>query len=317
MPFHKGHKLLMQFALQFVDKLYVVIDKVENEFISGEMKKRWIIETFPQANVISLATVMPQTPAEHPHFWEHWKEVLITTLPQSPDFLFASEAYGIQLANVLGAQFIPFDQKRSCCSVSATDIRADLLGKWEHLAQATRKDFLLKICLFGPESTGKTTLATELAAHYQTVYVPEYARSFIETTGQINKEDMLTIAKGQIALEKILSEKANRLLFCDTDPLLTSLWHQWLFRENSQEIEDLALEQHYDLYLLMDADLEWMPDPVRYFPEKGEECVQACESILQQHKKNYAIITGKGSLRLQNAILVVDEIVKQFFNKWK
>jgi HTH-type transcriptional regulator, transcriptional repressor of NAD biosynthesis genes len=313
MPFHRGHELLLNFASQMVNRLYVVIDKIENEPFTSQIRMRWIKETFPEVLVICLDRVTPQAPEEHPQFWEYWRNVLTEVLPEKPDCLFSSDSYGMKLAEMLEAQYIPFDLNRSCFNISASELRNDLFTNWEYLAKATRKDLLLKVCLFGPESTGKTTLSKQLAKHYNTVYVPEYARLFIESTGNVRKEDMLPIASGQIALENALSQNANRILFCDTDPLLTTIWHEWLFGEKSKEIEVLAENKTYDLYLLTEADLPWDEDKVRYFPTKGKEFMQSCVNTLQGHNRNYALINGKGAKRLQNALSVVDEAVKLFF----
>ncbi|MEE4247502.1 MAG: ATP-binding protein, partial [Kangiellaceae bacterium] len=93
---------------------------------------------------------------------------------------------------------------------------------------------LIKIVLFGPESTGKTTLAKQLAAYYKTVWVPEYAREYLQNKWDKEKkicelEDLIPISVGQIKLENEAIKKANRVLVCDTDLLETKVYSEAYF----------------------------------------------------------------------------------------
>ena len=81
---------------------------------------------------------------------------------------------------------------------------------WDYLSDAAKPDLLTRICIFGPESTGKTTLAKQLAEHFKTTWVSEYARLLIEAAGDAKKEDMLRIAKGQLALEQAVAPDGQR-----------------------------------------------------------------------------------------------------------
>lgn len=312
MPLHQGHVLLLQFARQFVDELIVVVDKVVNEPIPGIVRKKWIQEIFPQIKIICLDETTPQTPEEHPNFWQYWQDLLNRKLQINPDLVFASEDYGVPLADRLGAKYIPFDPERKLIDISGKALRNNFFDKWQYLASSVKKDLVFKISLFGPESTGKSTLASQLAAHYQTVMVPEYARTIIESREKIEKEDMVLIAKGQKILEDNACTLANSVLICDTDPLLTSIWHQFLFQENSPEIIDIARTGHYHLTLLTDIDLAWVADKARYLPNNRVDFLNCCINTLNSHNRNYALIKGKGNARLKNAIMVIDEMFKQF-----
>ncbi|HEY9701132.1 MAG TPA: AAA family ATPase [Allocoleopsis sp.] len=314
MPFHKGHELLIQFANNFVDQLYVVLDPIKNESIPMRKRGEWIKKTIPEVEVLYLTKYHPQEPQEHPDFWQIWQYSLLSLLPEKPDYVFASESYGFKLAEVLDAKFIPVDLKRENVPISATKIKANLYDNWHYLCDVVKLDFLMRICVFGPESTGKTTLCQQLATYYHTVYVPEYARFLIETKGNINKQDMIDIARGQIALERAIAPKANRILFCDTDPLTTTIWSNWLFNDCPEEIFFLAKEKKYELYLLTDIDLEWQSDNVRYFPEKRKEFLADCIDCLESNNRKYSIISGKGEERIKNAINVISMQVNEYFN---
>lgn len=309
MPLHRGHELLLKFAARFVNRLLVVVDNIPDAPIEAQIRCQWIQETIPQVEIFYIPEPQPQHPHEQEDFWEIWRKCLLSLLPVKPDYVFASETYGFKLSEVMGAKFIPFDLKRENVPVSATMIRNNPLQHWDYLAEVVKPFYLKRICLFGPESTGKTTLSKELAAQFNTIAVPEYARLFIETKKEVSFEDMEHIAKGQIALEDSLAPYAKKLLFCDTNPLATTIWSRWLFGECTEKVTQLARCRHYDLYLLTAPDLDWQPDAVRYFPDKKEAFFEDCEKALKMQGCHYRKIEGRGPKRLEKAIEAVNSIL--------
>ena len=131
-----------------------------------------------------------------------------------------------------------------------------------------------RIAVFGTESTGKTRLAETLARHFGVVWVPEYAREFWDANGGvIGLEDMVTIAREQWRREDEAAAKAEqcgaKLLICDTDALTTMLWSDLLYGTCPDEVRRGAERRcrDYALYLLLDTDVPFAPDPQRCFPE--------------------------------------------------
>jgi HTH-type transcriptional regulator, transcriptional repressor of NAD biosynthesis genes len=177
MPPHAGHVYLIEFARRFADDLSVVVGTLAAEPIAGELRYRWVRELFPDVRVIHLTDENPQYPEEHPDFWEIWRRSLVRVLPAPPELVFASEAYGPKLAEVLGARFVPVDTGREALPVSGTAVRADPLRHWAFLPRCVRPHFLKRVSIFGPESTGKTTLARALARRFGTVAAPAPLRS--------------------------------------------------------------------------------------------------------------------------------------------
>src|SRR5665647_1943314 len=151
----------------------------------------------------------------------------------------------------------------------------------------TSMETIKKIVVIGPESTGKSTLCKKLAGHYNTLWVPEYARKYLEKTGaEYTYDTLLTIAKGQIDLEEGIryqvsgiSKKnlqnysyshsgAGNLLFIDTDMYVMKVWCEFVFNNCHNWILNRIAERKYDLYLLCDVDLPWIADPLREYPDK-------------------------------------------------
>lgn len=167
---------------------------------------------------------------------------------------------------------------------------------------------LKRIAITGPESTGKSELAKQLAGYYQTIFVPEIAREYlVKISRPYTFEDIAAIAMKQYSLENQLAEKANKLLFCDTDFLVTKIWSSYKYGKCDRWIEEKVKSHRYDLYLLCDIDLPWVEDPLREHPGKREELFGLYLKALQQLNIDFAIISGKSELRLKNAILAVEK----------
>lgn len=313
LPPHAGHQYLINFAREYVDDLTLVVGTLNSESIAGELRYAWMRELYAGAGVrvVHLDQELPQAPEEHPDFWELWQAALHPLVPEDLDFVFASEEYGHRLAAVLGADFVPVDVKRTAIPVSGTAIRDRPLDHWQYLPQCVRAHFVRRVCVFGPESTGKSTLTQELAAHYRTTAVPEYERAFIEAqNGDLLATDMLPIARGQAASEDALARSANRLLFCDTDLLSTSIWSHWLFNECDPWIENEALRRHYSLTFLLDVDVPWVKDQVRYLPNDRRNFFENCENLLRKHERPYVILNGSWDERRTTAIQAIDELLQ-------
>jgi len=171
---------------------------------------------------------------------------------------------------------------------------------------------LKRVSITGPESTGKTWLAQKLAAHYQTVAVPEYALEYLSKHGaQYQPEDIVEIAKGQLALEDFYAKKTSRILFCDTDLIVCRIWSQVVFNHVPAWIEEMIVKNRYDLYLLCMPDIAWQPGPFRENPDNREYLFRLYEQELRERGFRYAVVTGTGDQRLKNAVNFVEELLAE------
>ena len=175
---------------------------------------------------------------------------------------------------------------------------------------------LVKVVLYGPESTGKTTLARQLAEHYQTVWVPEYAREYLQN--KWNEEgkscelhDLLPIAEGQISLENALSKKANKVLISDTDILETKVYSEAYFEGYCDPIlEKYALLNKYDLYLLTSIDVPWVKDDLRDKPFERDKMFQLFKNTLEKYQRTFVILKGNEKQRFQKAVEEIDKLLE-------
>lgn len=174
---------------------------------------------------------------------------------------------------------------------------------------------IVKIVLFGPESTGKTTISQQLARQYNTVWVPEYAREYLQTKWNnfrktCENEDLIPIAVGQMRLENELAKKADRVLFCDTDLLETKVYSQEYYGGFvDPRLDEATRINEYDLYLLTYIDTPWEADDLRDRPEMRMEMFQAFENALKLHGKKYIILKGSRKKRFNKAVKAIDKII--------
>lgn len=167
-----------------------------------------------------------------------------------------------------------------------------------------------RIAVTGPESTGKSQLAKDLAIFYHTLWVPEFAREYLDKINRpYNYDDILEIAKKQIEIENRFSEKTNKLLFCDTDITVTKIWCEFKYKKCHQWIDDQFKNHKYDLYLLCDVDLPWEFDPQRENANERNELFDIYLKTLKTANYPFVIINGTGDLRKQNAINAVNNIL--------
>lgn len=172
---------------------------------------------------------------------------------------------------------------------------------------------IIRIALFGPESTGKTTLAKQLAEYYKTEWVPEFARDYLQEKWDVSQQicdvdDMLPIAYGQTQLENNSALIANKYLFCDTNLMVTKVFSEVYYKFCDPLLDQAALAHEYDLFFLTDIDVPWEKDDLRDSPEKRESVFAVFKQSLIDNKKPFITLSGDKNLRLNKAISVIDDL---------
>ena len=174
----------------------------------------------------------------------------------------------------------------------------------------------IKVVLFGPESTGKTTLAKQLARHYNSVWVPEYAREYLQNKWNNERKtctqsDLLPIAVGQMRLENELAQKTNSVLVCDTDLLETKVYSEEYYEGICDPLlEKYATKNTYDMYFLTYIDTPWEKDDLRDKPNEREEMFLAFKKSLIDNNRPFVLLKGSKRERLQKAVEVIDKLMK-------
>jgi NadR type nicotinamide-nucleotide adenylyltransferase len=176
------------------------------------------------------------------------------------------------------------------------------------------KDYSIKkIVVIGPESTGKSSLCSQLAAYYKTIWCKEYAREYLEINGaNYSFTDLKKIAKGQIFAEDIAIEKCrnldlkeeDKILFIDTDMYVMKVWSEYVFGFCDNFILEQIVDRKYDFYLLCNIDLPWQKDDLREYPNEQprKELFSIYKDILVNQHIPWAIVNGSGNERFNNAL---------------
>jgi len=172
---------------------------------------------------------------------------------------------------------------------------------------------LLKIAIIGPESTGKSELAQSLAVHYNTTWIPEYAREYIEKLNRpYTYRDICKIARNQIEEELKLENNSNgEIVFFDTELIITKVWFEYCYKRVPKFLLQRLKKNFFDLYLLCEPDIPWQPDPVREHGNDRQFFFDWYRREIELIGKPYVIINGIGKIRKENA----ENAIESFFRK--
>ncbi len=307
LPPHRGHKHLIETALAEVDHLSVIVCHREGQEISGTERADWLRIIHPSAEIL----VVPDT--LDPDDSAAWADLTVKTLGRAPDVVFTSESYGDAYAAFMGATHRLVDFGRETVPISATAIRAKPLAYWEFLEPCVRAHFAVRVVAIGAESTGTTTIACGLAEHYATAWVPEYGRFYYEGRQPSDEpwrtDEFVHIAHQQNEMEDKLAEACNRILVCDTDSFVTSIWHERYVGHAAAEVQEASVGRRVDLYLLTGADIPFVQDGTRDGEHLRVALHERFESALQGRGVPYVILRGGREERLKRAVEACDALL--------
>jgi NadR type nicotinamide-nucleotide adenylyltransferase len=168
-----------------------------------------------------------------------------------------------------------------------------------------------KVVIIGPECTGKSELSEFLASHFNTCWVPEYARAYLDNLSRSYEEsDLLKIAHGQLRMEDEWISEANRIMICDTNLLVIKIWSEFKYGRCNEEILNLIESREYDLYLFTHIDIPWQDDLQREHPNKRQELWEIYKAELS--KLNTPVIEIKGERKIRRRIAI--EAIESLLN---
>jgi HTH-type transcriptional repressor of NAD biosynthesis genes len=236
-----------------------------------------------------------------------WADNLSKRFPETRNII-SSEQYGEYLAEYMGIEHRFFDAERINIPVSGTMIRENPYANWHYLASSAKAHFVKKICIFGPESTGKTVLTERLAVHYKTEFVPEMARHIIDDEGgRVTYEIIEKI--GPAHADAIIQKQrtAERFLFVDTDVEITRLFSEYYFGKVPQFPSWVDAANSFDLYLFLETDTPYIDDPQRDSEHMREVFRNKLLTILRNKKADYEIISGTWEERFTKGIAAIEK----------
>jgi HTH-type transcriptional regulator, transcriptional repressor of NAD biosynthesis genes len=308
MPVHKGHLALIHFAASHCDRLIVSMSYTPTDPISETIRFHWLTSLLADQPSIEIHKIADDFDDESLPLQERtkkWADVIASVYPKI-DVLVSSEDYGVPFAHHLGAKHIPFDPGRKLHAVSATQIRTKPLFYWDYIPDVVRPYFVKKICFYGPESTGKSTMAKHFAEAYNTEFVPEVARELI-TSNSFNREDIIEIGRAQTerVFQKI--KTANKFLFCDTDLITTQIYSRHYLKVVPPILYQLEAMVTYDHYFLFDIDVPWVADGLRDLGNQREKMMETFRHELETRAIPFTLISGSWPQR--------EALIKEWLNR--
>jgi NadR type nicotinamide-nucleotide adenylyltransferase len=316
-PPHRGHKHLIDTARAQCDRLIVVLAHHPSQKIPGELRKAWLEEIHPDCEIHLV-------PDELDNDSEQWAKWTITYLGRAPDVVFTSEDYGEPFARCMNCRHVMVDRDRKSFPISGTRLREQPLECLDFLEPCVRAHFVRRVVLIGAESTGKTTLAEKLAAHFETLWVPGYGREYWEQKvaglsmdGRLpgwTSDEFVHISREQQRRENEAARSANRILFADTNAFATGTWHERYVGSRCEEVDAIGQRDRADLYLLTDPDFPFVQDGFRD-GESIRDCMHQ-RFVEQLDGLETPIVRLRGSFeeRMRNAIAAVKDLIERPFN---
>jgi NadR type nicotinamide-nucleotide adenylyltransferase len=276
-PPHRGHKHLIEYAAARCDELWVCLlaNSAEEAYLPRALRHAWLEEIHPGVRIASTTIDLPESygpvPVADPEVVnDAWNQVILWMTGQDRfDLLFSSERgrYAEPTAAGLGARHVLVDPDRIAVPMSGTAVRADPAACFPYLEPCVRAHYVRRIRLAGAESTGKTTLAAALAARFRTIWMPEYGREYSIPIDARHASwataDFARIAAGHREIEAAATRRANAVLFCDTGPLMTAVWHRGYLGRPDPALERLAAAEPSDLVVLCEPDFPFAQDGFR------------------------------------------------------
>lgn len=308
LPIHNGHIALIEFAAKQCDELIVSMSYTDEDVIPAALRFSWIKEIFEHNPSIKASMIRDDFDDLHLPLnvrTVQWAKEITKVYPRI-DVIISSEEYGEPFALNLGVVHVPFDPERKKIPVSASLIRENPFRYWDYIPRVVRPFFVKKICIYGPESTGKSTLAIKLAERFQTEFVPEVAREFI-TSNDFTVDDIITIAEAHYGRIQQKLKTANKILICDTDVITTQIYSRHYLNIVPDILYEIETIIKYDKYFLMDIDVAWIEDGLRDLGHRRDYMMKMFRDELVQRGINYITVSGDYAQREE---MISDEITR-------
>jgi HTH-type transcriptional repressor of NAD biosynthesis genes len=315
MPPTKGHLNLIKFGASLASEVYVIVCTQPGEPFADE--RFHAIQTAAKRvspygiKVAHMHRELPQDP-ETPGFWDMWQRIMKNPSYYMPffaygvepgDYIVSSEPYGKRLAELTGATFMVYDPDREMTPVKATPVREDMLKNFDSILPEFQHNLRTDVVIFGAESTGKTTLAKELAATINGHFFFEWARPYLETVGpDITIDSMTNIWKGQTALQVHSYDFYDKpYAVFDTDLYSTiGYWEQPHWEAELGPVPEELIKDAYrlkaDLYIITKSNIPFEEDPIRYGGDRRESPDEYWIGIAEKYDLPYVVLDSNNRI---------------------
>jgi len=301
MPFHKGHKHMIDSALAVCDVFYIIVSGREDDAIPLSHRVLWLEAEYDSQDLVTVikhednipvTTVDKDGTCTDPEFWKKWEAEFNRILPEKITHFVSSDMYGKKVAEVLNCEWLPIDPGREYIPISGTQCRYDMEANWNMLTEDVRRDFVTTVAIVGPESTGKTTLARSMTP--EATYIPEYGRHLSEVKPELELKDFQTITLIQDRIvENARWDAEKPLIVTDTEAYTTYLFSKFYTGEGDIWSKSIAEHiQQFDLYVLLAPTVPWVQDGTRVVDTEDQRqwFFDEMKKFLDKIKANYIVV---------------------------
>ncbi|EHQ25151.1 AAA family ATPase [Mucilaginibacter paludis] len=319
LPFHKGHQAMISFALSQCDFLSVLVCCDQEEQIPAAVRKNWIETTFADTANLEVKVLqydhhlLPNTSVASLSISERWSDVFKKLYPDY-NLLITSEPYGEFVANFMHIRHIPFDPAKVQFPTSATAIRNHLFANWHFLPAAVKPYFAIKVVILGTESTGKTTLTQQLAAHYNCSCVLEAGRELITDSNNFAMNDLHLVANEHTKRIAQAMLGDSPLMIIDTDIHITKSYSRFMFDQELPVNHSVYDTQSASLYLYLNNDVPYHQDGTRLSHPDRDLLDRSHREVLAAHMVQFTEISGNWPSRFEQAVLHISKIINSKLN---
>ncbi len=312
-PLHKGHQLVIETALAEMDEVYVIIYTCpEVTTVPLNVRANWIRTLYPQVKVIE-AWDGPTEVGASPEIKKKHEDYILNRLKiRGVTHFYSSEFYGDHMSVALNAVNRIVDYDREIIPISGTDIRNNAFTSREYLHPSVYRDLITNVVFLGAPSTGKTTLAAQLAKEYNTVWMPEYGREYWEKyqiERRLSLEELVEIAEGHLEREEQLLYEANQYLFTDTNAITTYIFSLYYHGLAAPRLIDLANQamSRYDLVIVCDTDIPYDDTWDRSGDTNRKTFQEQVISDLVVRKTPFLLLQGTLQSRVQQVMHILNK----------
>ena len=311
-PLHLGHVNDIILASSMCNKLYLVLAVSNDEKeIDEHIRYKWLMDITKDMENVEVIKIYDNSNNKNETDWEDGKNQVLK-VTKNLDVVFAGDDYkGKNIWENLYKDSKVYYFKRNEINISSTQIRENPYKYFDYLPRSVQKDYVKKVCIIGTESCGKSTLVRNLAKYFNTTYVEEAGRFVCEDAGGIDnmtKDDYFKILFRHKEEERKKLELANKVLFIDTDSLITYFYYSLMYKDNEEYDKKFSLIARtisdlndYDLYLFLEPDVPFVKDITRSDGENRNNDNNYLKQILKENNIKYEIINGDYVNRYEKA----------------
>ena len=318
-PMHNGHLECIIKAACMCEKLYIVLSIGNNrDEVDYRVRYRWLYQATKHIGNVEIFTISDDCESKQEYTLEASKadsEYVKKHIGEPIDVVFCGSDYDAESfwnVNYPDSEFYVFERN----DISSTAIRKDLYGHWDWLPTFVRPYYVKKVLLIGVESSGKSVMTVNLANYYNTNYIEEAGRDLSEKSGTdtlMLDEDFTEILLTQKLNEMKAVEQSNRVLFCDTDCLITQFFLKFLGgnEENIKLSDAIDALNSYDLVLFLAPDVKWVQDGDRSteIRDNRDKYRKMIADIYESHGKKFEYIEGDYLTKFNRCVELVDKML--------